>query len=88
MVSVYRHLPAVADILFGKCTTQVKGTDQINAIISSLLSCIAKRGAEVTGRELENVCRYASRFLADFSSLFFRRMMKIEGMNLKLVKIF
>lgn len=83
---VYRYLPSAADILSGKCTTQVKGMAQTYAILSSLLACLAQRGEEVTDRELENVCRYASRFPADFSALFFRGLLKIEGMNLKLVK--
>lgn len=84
---VYQHLPAVSDILSGKHTTQVKGADATYAIMSSLLSCITQRGEEITGRELENVCRYASRFPADYSALFFRGLLKIEGMNLRLVKI-
>lgn len=83
---VYRHLPSVFDILEGKCTTPVRGTDQTYAIISSLLSCITQRREDVSAKELENVCRYASNFPADFSSLFFRGLLKIEGMNLKLVK--
>lgn len=83
---VYQHLPAVSDILSGKYTAQVKGADATYAVMSSLLSCIAQRGEEVTDRELENVCRYASHFPADYSALFFRGLLKMEGMNLKLVK--
>lgn len=83
---VYQHLPAVSDILSGKHTAQVKGADATYAIMSSLHSCITQRGKEVTDRELENVCRYASCFPADYSALFFRGLLKIEGMNLKLVK--
>lgn len=83
---VYRHLPTVEDILSGKCTTQIKGADKTYAIISSLISCISQRREDVTGRELENVCRYASRFPADFSALFFRGLLKLEEMNLRLVK--
>ena len=84
---VYRHLPAVADILSGKCTTLVKGADATYAVISSLLACVTQKGENMKEIELENVCKYASRFPADFSALFFRGLLKIDGMNLKVVKI-
>lgn len=84
---VYSKLPSAADILSGKYTLQIKDTDVKYALISSLLSCISQKKETVSGRELENVCRYVSQFPADFSALFFRGLLKIEGMNLKLVKI-
>lgn len=83
---VYQHLPAATDILSGKYTDQVKGADAIYAVMSSLISCMTQRGENVTDRELENVCRYASRFPADYGALFFRGLLKIDGMNLRLVK--
>lgn len=84
---VYSRLPAAADILSGRCVTLVKGIDITYALISSLLACVAQRSERITSRELENVCAYAARFPADFSALFFRSLLKLEGMNLKLVKI-
>lgn len=84
---VYRTLPAAEEILSGKCTAQVKGIDVMYALISSLLTCISQRSGTISGRELENVCNYISRFPADFSSLFFRGLLKIDGMNLKLMKV-
>lgn len=38
-------------------------------------------------RELENVCAYASQFPADFSAMFFRGLLVIEGMNMQLTKV-
>lgn len=84
---VYRHLPAVEDIFSGKCTTPVKGVDATYAVISSMISRVTQIGDDITVKELENVCRYAAKFQADFSSLFFRGLLKINGMNLKLAKV-
>ncbi len=84
---VYQELPAVADILSGKHVALVKGTDTTYALISSLLTCIAQRSKCISERELENTCQYASRFPADFSALFFRGLLKVDGMNLKLMKV-
>lgn len=84
---VYRKVPFVEDILSGKYTAQIKEMDVIYALISSLLARIGQGGDRITGKELENACRYASHFPADFSALFFRGLLHIEGMNLKLLKV-
>lgn len=84
---VYHKLPKTADILSGKCTVQVKEPDVIYALISSLLTCISCRKDAVSARELENVCAYASQFPADFSAMFFRGMLAIDGMNMQLSRI-
>lgn len=83
---IYDKLPSTKDILSGKAAA-VHGTDVIYALVSSLLSCIARQSGQITAGELENVCGYVSRLPADFASLFFRNLLKQEGMNLKLVKI-
>lgn len=84
---VYRKLPKVADILAGKCTVRVKESDVIYALISSLLTNIASHKDTISIRELENVCAYASQFPADFSAMFFRGLLVIEGMNMQLTKV-
>lgn len=84
---VYRKLPKVADILAGKCTVRVKESDVIYALIPSLLTCIASHRDTISVRELENVCSYASQFPADFSAMFFRGMLAIEGMSMQLTKV-
>lgn len=83
---VYDKLPATEDILSGRTVNPVRGTDVVYALISSLLTCIAQKGDRITTRELENACAYVSRISADFAALFFRSLLKLEGMNLKLVK--
>lgn len=81
---VYNRLPAVEDILSGKYVTPVKGADVTYALITSLLACVNQRSA-LTAGELDNMCSYAARFPADFAALFFRGLLAVEGMNLKLV---
>ena len=58
-----------------------------DALISSLLTCISQRKAMLSSPELENVCLYVSRFPADFASLFFRGLLRVEDMNMKLAAI-
>lgn len=84
---VYDKLPTAADILSGKIVTPVRSTDVIYALVSSVLTCISQRGDRITSQELEHVCAYVSKLPADFASLFFRNLLKLEGMNLKLVKV-
>lgn len=82
---VYDRLPATTDILSGKCIVPVKGADVTYAVISSLLTYITQRSEHLSAREVENVCRYASQFPADFAALFFRSLLTMGGMNLKLL---
>ncbi len=84
---VYRELPKVTDILAGKCAVKVKKADVIYALISSLLTRIRSHKDTISVRELENVCSYALQFPADFSAMFFRGMLAIEGMNMQLTKV-
>lgn len=84
---VYHKLPQAADILAGKYTAAVNEPDVVYALISSLLTCIASRRDTIRVRELENVCAYVSQFPADFSAMFFRGMLAVKGMNLKLAKV-
>lgn len=82
---IYKRLPSVQEILSsGQRVERPKGTDVMYALISSLLSCISQKRDTITEKELENVCGYVSGFPADFSVLFFRGLLKVEGMNLRL----
>ncbi|MBQ1310935.1 MAG: AAA family ATPase [Blautia sp.] len=84
---VYRKLPKISEILEGKYTEKVKETDVIYALISSLLVRISECKDTIGSGELENVCSFAARFPADFSALFFRGLLSIENMNMKLTKV-
>lgn len=61
--------------------------DVLFALSSSLLACAFQKKDSLTGSELENLCSYASRFPADFAAMFFRGLIQIEGMNMKLTKV-
>ena len=82
---VYRQLPSVQDILSGKYVAPVRGTDVTYAVISSLLSCMSQGSDRLTVTQIDHACSYASRLSADFAAVFFRGLMAIDGMNLKLV---
>lgn len=84
---IYDRLPVAADILSGKYTTPVNSADVAYALITSLIACIKQREERITRREMENVCSYASQFPADFAALFFRGLLAMDGMNLKLVQV-
>lgn len=85
---VYRRLPKVDEILNGSCKVRVKENDVIYALISSLLARISSQRDQISQQELEHVCAYASsQFPADFSAMFFRGLLSLEGMNLKLTKV-
>lgn len=85
--SVYQKLPSVREILSGKYIRQVKEMDALFALSSSLLACAYQKKDSLTGSELENLCNYASHFPADFAAMFFRGLIQIEGMNMKLTKV-
>ena len=84
---VYKNLPTTEDILSGRCGAPPKRTDVLYAQVSSLIACVSQRGENLESRELENICSYACAFPADFASLFFRGLLQLEGMNLRLAKV-
>ena len=84
---VCRSLPSVKDILSGRAAARVKEVDALHALVSSLLACMDSRSQSLSAEELGNVCAYASAFPADFSALFFRGLLKLDGMNLRLAKV-
>lgn len=84
--NVYDKLPNTADILAGTCTMKITKTDVIYALTSSLLSYVAEHNETIRDEALENICRYVSQFQADFSAMFFRGMLTLNGMNLRLTK--
>lgn len=84
--NVYDKLPNTADILTGTCTMRITKPDVIYALTSSLLSYVAEHNETIRDEALENICRYVSQFQADFSAMFFRGMLTLNGMNLRLSK--
>ncbi|MDO5132249.1 MAG: ATP-binding protein, partial [Eubacteriales bacterium] len=83
---VYKKLPRTADILAGRYIDKVKETDVIFALFSSLQVWISNHRTTISDEELENACRYASRFTPDFAAMFYRGLLGIEGMERRMVK--
>lgn len=81
---IYKKLPRVSDIFAGRCSARIRETDVIYALISSLLVSITERREIISNRELENVCSYASQFPADFAALFFRGLISIDEMRMRI----
>jgi hypothetical protein len=80
---IYRKLPSVSDIFEGRYSARIKEPDVIYALISSMLVSITERRDSIRMRELENACSFAAQFPADFAALFFRGLISIDGMKMK-----
>ena len=85
--SIYKSLPAVEDIFSGKYTAYPKSMDKLYALSSSMIARIRSLGEKLSDEELEMVCRYAVGFQPDFAVMFFRNILQIDGMNVRLMKI-
>lgn len=83
---LYGKLPRVNDILAGTCKKYPDTHQALYALTSSLTAALSER-EDVTLTELENVCRYASRFPADFAKTFFTDIGKIGHLKERLSKI-
>ena len=81
---VYRDMPAVEDILRGRCNRYPKDYDVLYALVASLTAAIQNKGDHVTVEELENACAYARRFPEDFVTSFFMDLRDMEHLSLKL----
>lgn len=84
---VYKELPAISDIVNGKHRSIVKKTDVLYALCTSLLSYVAGHMNKLDNEQLENICSYVNQFPSDFTILFYRGALRVEGMNLKLSKV-
>lgn len=83
---VYRKLPSTEKIFSGRCSSYPREMDALYALISSMIARVTRSGEQLSGQELENACRYAARFPADFAAMFYRSLLNLEGMNLRLMK--
>ncbi len=83
---IYKTLPAVEDIFSGRCRTAVKTHDALYALISSMITYVGQHKNNLKVSELENGCRYAAAFPADFGAMFFRSIVSFEDINLLLLK--
>ena len=89
-------IPPLADIVKGCCNIYPKRMDVLHSLIKAIVSYVdgkERNGTESIGgkgipiTELENICAYVSRFPADFATVFYRQLLKINGISLKLMKV-
>ncbi len=85
-VRTHQNLPAVEEVLEGKCRTYPESFDALHAFTASLVSAIRSRRETVSVQELENVCLYAARFPSDVAMNFYGDLNKMEQVRLKLMK--
>ncbi len=84
---VYSRLPAVADIFHGRCRSYPKKMDELYALTTSMVAHVSQKMDTLGNDDLENASSFASGFPADFAALFFRSILELEGMNLKLMHV-
>jgi len=87
----HNELPMVKDIFVGKRINYPNSMDGLYSLIVSMLSYIKTKEAldELNGiseTELENACRYASGFPADYKAFFYVDLIDIKTLRKKLVK--
>ena len=83
---VWQELPAIPEILEGRCRTYPKRHDVLYALVASLTATLRSMDGTVPEAQLENVCTYARRFPADFQSAFFTDLSAMEPLRLKLMR--
>ena len=84
---VYKELPDTKKIFEGTETNYPKDPDVLHALVSSMSVYVAEHTDTLLDMELSNACRYAMRFPVDFGTLFYRNIMEIDGITLRLMKI-
>lgn len=84
---VHRDLPPIEDILNGFPAPMPRTPDALYAVISALTVRIQREGEKNTKKTLGNVCRYASLFPPDFQALFYRNLLDIPSVALRLYLI-
>lgn len=84
---VFRRLPSTADIYRGKPGEYPTKPDILYALISSMTVYADQHQESLTDIELQNACRFAEKFPADFKTLFYRNLYLMKEVRRKLVKI-
>ena len=82
---IYDDLPAVEEILAGRCRQYPKKHDALFALTSSLSAALFQKKERLTDAEIHNVCAYALRFPPDFATTLFSDLNRDESIRLKLM---
>ena len=89
----HKELPMVKDIFFGKRVNYPTSMDSLYSLIVSMVAYIKQRERQstkegvngISDMELENACRYALGFPADYRAFFFMDLVDMEGIKPRLV---
>ncbi len=78
------QLPSIDEVFAGTARKYPKTPDALYALVSSLTTYIGQRKDSITIRSLENACRYASSFPVDFAAVFYKNLMEIKEIQMKI----
>ena len=89
--NIHKDLPAVADIFAGKRIAYPATMDALYALIQSMITYVkTKESVEgvkgISDIELENACRYAQKFPADYKACYYKELSDIGSIVKKLSK--
>ena len=84
--NVYRDLLSAEDIFAGKKVKYPKKPDVLYALISSMIH-YASTHADLDRSELQQACRFASRFPMDYAAVFYNDLMALPEYDRKLFMI-
>lgn len=81
---VQDQLPSIDEIFAGNAKKYPKTPDALYALVSSMTTYVSQEKENITIKSLENACRYASCFPMDFAAVFYRNLMEIKGIKMKI----
>lgn len=83
---VFQDLPVTGNIFRGVENRYPQGPDGLHALIASMTTYVSEHREMILPEELQNACSYVSRFPVDYATLFYRNLVAIEDMKIKLMK--
>ena len=84
---VYNYLPDTERIAEGMESNYPESSDVLHAVISSLVVYVSRNSKDITVQQLNNICRYAAGFPADFKMLLFNDLKAMESIKMRLMKV-
>ena len=83
--NVYRGLPSAEDICKGRKADYPRKPDALYALVSLLVRYASEN--RMSRQEMENLCKYAERFPADFQTVLYKDLLEIPDVAKKLAVI-
>lgn len=84
---LYGKLPTTEEIFLGENIQYPRSHDVLYTIISSMLTYMEENQKDITPTMYENACRYVNHFPMDFATLFYKNVLEIKDMKLKLINV-